>query len=59
VDALRDLAEELRATAEALEDAPIQDSPITGLEFENWNRVQDVLRELQQRGVDVQPLDRH
>lgn len=59
VDGLRALAEELRATAAALEDMQLQNSPISGLEFENWNRVQDVLRELQQRGLDVQPLERH
>jgi hypothetical protein len=57
--ALRALAEELVATAEALDDEMFEGSTVQGLEFKNWNRVQRALAALRKQGVEVQPLARH
>jgi hypothetical protein len=57
--ALRALAEELVATAEALDDPSFEGSTVQGLEFKNWNRVQKALTALRQEGVEVPPLERH
>jgi hypothetical protein len=57
--ALRALAEEILATAEALDDEAFEGSTVQGLEFENWNRVQRALAALRKQGVEVPPLERH
>ena len=55
--AFRALADEVEATAEALADVDFE-SPIEGLDFRNWNSVQDALAELRNQGIDVPPLER-
>jgi hypothetical protein len=57
--ALRDLGDELSATADALDDEQFEGSTIQGLEFENWNKVQTALGDLRKQGVQVPPLARH
>jgi predicted nucleic acid-binding Zn-ribbon protein len=57
--ALRDLGDELSATADALNDEQFEGSTVEGLEFENWNKVQTALGDLRKQGVQVPPLARH
>ena len=58
--AYRALSEELLATADGLENQIDENTgPITGLEFENWERVQDALDGMRREGVQVEPLARH
>jgi hypothetical protein len=60
VTALRGLADELSATADAIEDDPTFDEQrITGLQFEFWTRTQEALTSLREQGVEVPPLEPH
>jgi hypothetical protein len=56
----RALADEVDATAVALEDVTNEDSPpIEGINFRNWDRVQRALTALREEGIEVRPLGRH
>jgi hypothetical protein len=59
VAAYRALSGEMTATATALNDVTTEQSVIQGLEFRNWNRIQDALEAFRAEGVDVEPLNRH
>ncbi len=60
VTALRGLADELAATADAIEDDPTFDEQrITGLEFRFWTQTQTALTSLREQGVEVPPLAQH
>ena len=56
----RALANEVGATAEALEDLLGTDNPaLQGIDFRNWNRTQQALTALRREGIEVAPLERY
>lgn len=61
VDALRQLAFDLRATADQIRQPGFGDLVIgtRGLSFESWDAVNLALRALRTKGIDVAPLERH
>jgi hypothetical protein len=60
VTSLRGLADEVGNTATALEEEPtFEQQPVAALEFAFWDRTQEALTTLRDRGIDVPALDRH
>ena len=57
--ALSDLSQELDAFANSLELLNDAAGSVQGLNFENWDRVQNALAALRDAGIDVAPLERH
>jgi hypothetical protein len=61
VGALRALAIDLRATAEQARDLgfDLLLGGASGLNFDSWTKVNTILGDLREQGVEVQPLGRH
>jgi hypothetical protein len=61
VTGLRQLSTDLEATAAQIRQPGFEEllTGLRGLNFESWTKVNRVLGELREQGIDVQPLARH
>ena len=61
VAGLRQLATDLEATAAQIRQPGFEEllTGLRGLNFESWTKVNRVLGELREQGIDVEPLARH
>ena len=59
VDSLEQLAFDVQATADQIRQPGFEDLLGSDLSFESWEQVNEALRRLSERGVEVPPLERH